>query len=111
MSNQEEVDIFMNQYGLSIKPEFRALDVAAEFGEVATKILSLTNYGDEVLQKNEKLEKEMGDLYFSLIALANRINVDLDIALDKALDKYKERLGESGSPASKPKQMQEADPE
>lgn len=111
MSNQEEVDIFMNQYGLSIKPEFRALDVAAEFGEVAAEILSLTKYGDEVLQPNDELEKEIGDLYFSLIALANRINIDLDLALDRAIEKYKERLGQSDSPASRQKKMQEADSE
>lgn len=100
MGNQEQVDIFMNQYSLNIKPEYRAMDIAAEFGEVAKQILKQTNYGEKEIKRTENLELELGDLYFSLIALANTLNIDLDLALDRVVDKYKERIEGSGDPGS-----------
>ena len=100
MGKQEEVDIFMNRYGLNIKPEYRALDIASEFGEVAKQILEQTGYGDRVLERTDDLEEELGDLYFSLIAMANSLGVDLDFALDKVIEKYKERIDGKGHPGS-----------
>jgi len=102
MSNQEEVDLFMNQYGLDIQPAYRALDVAAEFGEVAAEILAITGYGDEDLRTNDQLREEIGDLYFSLLALANRLNIDLDLVLEDVMEKYQQRIEGAGddSPSS-----------
>lgn len=100
MSRQEEVDMFMNKYELDIKPEYRAMDIAAEFGELAAEILAVTDYGATDLENHPELDKEMGDLYFSLIALANRLGIDLDLALDDALEKYEERIDATDSPSS-----------
>ncbi|MDY6778172.1 MAG: MazG-like family protein, partial [Candidatus Nanohaloarchaea archaeon] len=81
MARQEEIDVFMREYGMDIDPAYRALDVSAELGEVAAEMLAITEYGERQIHTNENLEKEFGDLYFSLIALANKLNIDLDAAL------------------------------
>lgn len=90
----------MNKYDLDIQPEYRAMDIAAEFGEVASEILALTDYGEKDLQNHPTLEEELGDLYFALIALANSLGVDLDMALDDVLEKYEQRINEGDSPSS-----------
>lgn len=100
MVQQEKVDMFMNKYDLDIKPEYRAMDIAAEFGEVAAEILALTDYGDEDLENHPQLEEEIGDLYFAIIALANQLGIDLDMALDDVLEKYEQRINETDSPDS-----------
>lgn len=92
--------MFMNRFDLDIRPEFRALDVSAEFGETVAEMLKNSGYGEERIHKTDELVEEMGDLYFALIALANNLNIDLDIALDRAMEKYKERLDEDGGPGS-----------
>lgn len=101
MGKQEEVDLFTSRYDLDIQPEYRILDVAAEFGEVAKEVLELTNYGDKDIKSNENLELEMGDLYFALLVLANDLGIDLDLALEKVLEKYEDRLDQGSDPSSR----------
>ncbi len=101
MARQEEVDIFVKHYGLYIEPEYRFMDLVSELGEVSKQIIAQTDYGDkEKIEKTEYLEEELGDLYFSLIVLANSLNIDLDIALDNVMEKYKKRIEENGDPGS-----------
>ncbi len=109
MGKQEEVSIFMSQYDLDIKPEYRALDVAAELGEVASQMLADSGYGDQAIRGTDDLEDEIGDLYFSLIALANRLNIDLDMALEDALEKYERRIEQDSSPSSAETQQEQQD--
>lgn len=109
MGKQEEVSIFMSQYDLDIKPEYRALDVAAEMGEVASQMLADSGYGDRAIRGTDDLEDEIGDLYFSLIALANRLNIDLDMALEDALEKYERRIEQGSNPSSAETQQQQQD--
>ncbi len=100
MGKQEEIDIFMKHYGLYIEPEYRFFDLVSELGEVAKQVIVQTEYGDKDIEKTEYLEEEFGDLYFSLIALANSLNIDLDIALEKVKEKYKKRINGTGDPGS-----------
>lgn len=109
MSIQEEVDIFMNKYGMHIDPEYRAMDVVAECGEVINTVLETTNYGDTILDRSDKLQDELGDLYFALIAFANSMDIDLNVALDNALKKYEERLESKETPSSTPKAVPESE--
>ncbi|MGA9400547.1 MAG: MazG nucleotide pyrophosphohydrolase domain-containing protein [Haladaptatus sp.] len=44
---------------------------------------------------------EIGDALFSLLAMANALDVDAGDALDEALEKYRDRIHESGSASSK----------
>jgi len=109
MGKQEEVSIFMSQYDLDIKPEYRALDVAAEMGEVASQMLADSGYGNHTIKGTKDLEDEIGDLYFSLIALANRLNIDLDMALEDALEKYERRIEQGSDPSSEATQQGQQD--
>lgn len=89
---QEIVKDFCNEYKLNCSIEFRFLDLTSELGEVGKEILKNTDYGKKNFIKNENFELELGDLLFSLLALANTCDVDIFQALFKVLEKYKKRL-------------------
>lgn len=79
-------------------PEHRLMDVQSELGEVAKEILKETEYGKkEWKNASEDAASEMGDLLFSVIALANAMHVDLDTALKNVLQKYEKRLKKGGA--------------
>ena len=64
-----------------------------ELGEVA-RILNQTRGQKKPPKKGEPdpdLELEMGDLYFSLICMANSHGIDLNQAFDRAFTKIKTR--------------------
>ncbi|MCD6575714.1 MAG: MazG-like family protein [Nanoarchaeota archaeon] len=100
MEIQEKVREFVEENNLECSPEHRALDLVSEIGEVAKEILKTTDYGTKEREYRKELEDEMGDVLFSLIALANTFNIDLEKALNKALDKYQKRMAEKGNAGS-----------
>ena len=55
------------------------------------EILVASNYGNTPLEKNEKIEMEIGDVVFSIIALSNSLGIDTKEALEKVLNKYTKR--------------------
>ncbi len=99
---QQKVKEFMNVHDLEkdFTVRHRVLDLVSEVGEIAKEILKADSYGRdkmELARVREDLELELGDTFFSLIALANDCKVDLLAALDKAMKKYEGRLKEKGS--------------
>lgn len=96
---QEKVQEFAKKNKLDSPPEFRVLDLVSEIGEVSKEILKMTNYGTKPLQKNNQVELELGDVLYSLITLANKLDINLEEALDLVLEKYQKRL-EKGSAGS-----------
>lgn len=100
---QKMVEEFCRKHDLKTSPEHRALDMVSEVGEVAKELLWMTDYGKNPMNKSDEIEMELGDLMFSLSALANHFEVDLEKAMKKALDKYKKRLdkGSAGSEVEK----------
>lgn len=97
---QKDVHSFLDDHNLRCDPASRALDLASELGEVAKEILKASDYGKEPLGVTDGLREEMGDLAFSLYALAAELEIDLDAAMRAALAKYQTRLanrGEAGS--------------
>jgi NTP pyrophosphatase (non-canonical NTP hydrolase) len=62
-------------------------------------MLKMSNYGRKPVEYSEELKLELGDVLFSLMTIANTLNIDLDDALRKVLDKYERRLkkGSAGS--------------
>jgi len=98
-SLQSKVRNFTNKHRLNCPAEFRALDLTSETGEVAKEILKMTNYGSCQPKINQEIALELGDTFFSLIALANSLDVDLGRALSLVLAKYHRRLSK-GSPGS-----------
>ncbi len=100
---QQQVRDFVNKNNLDSPTEFRVLDLVSETGEVAKEILKMTNYGNTDLKINDEVKLELGDVLYSLIVVANKLNVNLDEALQFVLQKYEKRLtnGSAGSESDK----------
>ena len=99
MDAQREVAAFVTANDLSAPPAYRALDLVSEVGELSKAVCESTDYGtapDDVAVP----EDELGDALFSLLALAEGLDVDAEAALGSALAKYERRIGETGSPDS-----------
>ncbi len=96
---QKRVAQFIADNEMASKPEFRALDLASEVGEVAKEILKMTDYGKAEARPRDEVKGELGDVLFALIALADSLDVDLEDALEMVLAKYASRLkkGSAGS--------------
>ena len=101
MGFQRRCGAFLTQHGLGHAPQIHTLDLVSEVGEVAKALLESNNYGGSPSQPTAELEEELGDAFFSLIALAESLGLDLEAALEKALTKYETRLAERGSLGSR----------
>jgi NTP pyrophosphatase (non-canonical NTP hydrolase) len=99
MDAQREVAAFVEDHGLDAPPAYRLLDAVSELGEVAKEVAESTDYSDSPAD-TEVASDEVGDVLFSLLALAEAVDVDAGEALDEALAKYESRIDESGSPSS-----------
>ena len=99
-SFQNEVAKFVNKNNLEISARDRMLDLTSEAGELAKEILLFTGYGEQDFNPTEAWTDELGDVFFSLVCLANTTDVDLLKSLGNAIAKYQTRLniqGEAGS--------------
>lgn len=82
--------------------EIRLLDLISELGELSKEKLKQSAYGKDT-KTNEygpQWSEELGDVFFSLVCVANSTGVDLDKALIGCLDKYKKRIEKSDDPSS-----------
>jgi NTP pyrophosphatase (non-canonical NTP hydrolase) len=76
---------------------YRALDLCAESGELAQAILRDAGYGKrEVAKVSEKTVAELGDSIFSLLCMANEMNVDVEEVLRNTLATYEKRWQRGG---------------
>ncbi len=99
MENQERVEKFIEEHDLEGKTAYRILDLLAEAGEVAADAAKSSDYG----MSEEDLEvkrDEIGDVFFSLLAVASDLGIDAEAALEESLEKYESRISDSGSPGS-----------
>lgn len=101
MTFQVRSRAFLAQHGMLHAPQIHALDLVSEVGEVAKALLEGSEYGESPLRSTLALEEELGDAFFSLIALAESLDVDLHAALEKAMSKYEARLAEKGHSGSR----------
>ena len=97
---QESVRAFVASAGLDTPAPGRVLDLVSEVGELAKEAVKATDYGRESFRVPDGWEDEVGDVFFSLVCLANETGVDLERALGGALRKYQERIGQTGQPDS-----------
>ncbi len=97
---QVTVARFVREQGLEAELPVRLLDLASETGELAKAWLSGTRYDQQPFQAGQEWSAELGDVFFSLICLANSSGVNLDAVLTAALDRYQARLSESGDAGS-----------
>ncbi|MBM3944954.1 MAG: nucleotide pyrophosphohydrolase [SAR202 cluster bacterium] len=97
---QDKVAAFVKRHGLDAGVEARLLDLVSEAGELSKEALKGSAYGKKPFAPTGEWTSEMGDVLFSLAALANATGVDLEVALDEALAKYEARLAEKGDVGS-----------
>ncbi len=97
---QDKVKEFCERYDLHCPLEIRVLDLVSEIGEFAKEIIKATDYGKKEFEFREGIEEELGDVLFSLIVVANQLNIDLENALDLVLKKYEKRIKEKGNASS-----------
>ncbi len=96
-SIQEKVDELIKKYNLESSVEIRFIDLISELGELGKEVLKGNDYGKKDFCNTENLESEMGDTFFSLICVANCLNIDLQNALDSVLRKYENRFSNNGN--------------
>ena len=101
MGFQRRCRAFLTRHGLVYAPQIHTLDLVSEVGEVAKALLESNDYGGSAVQRTAELEEELGDAFFSLIALAESLDLELEAALEKTLAKYETRLAERGSAGSR----------
>ena len=75
----------------------RILDIQSEVGELSKEYLKSTKYGTKDYLVTEDFLLEYGDVLYSLLSLANELEIDSKIALDKVFEKYKNRIEKNGS--------------
>ena len=97
---QRKVLNFNTDHGLHMGTHSRLLDLMSELGEVSKEWLGQSDYGRSDVSPGVEWKSEMGDLYYSLLALANETEVDLDEALNETLAKYKGRIDRRKNPGS-----------
>lgn len=85
---QKRVAETTRRLNLANTPELCALDLASEVGELAKEVLELTDYGRRGHIYNPDLARELGDAFYSLIALANIYDISLEEQLEESLQKY-----------------------
>ena len=99
MNEQQRVAAFVDEHDLHGEPAFRVLDLAAEVGEIAADAAESTDWGTEPAELAIATD-EIGDALFSLLAVAESLDVDAGDALDESLAKYEARINETGSASS-----------
>ena len=97
---QKKVQLFCKKNNLSSSIEHRVLDIVSEIGELSKEILKASGYGKSSYVYNENIKLELGDVLFSLITLANSLDVNLDVALEAVLKKYESRMEKGLTPDS-----------
>jgi len=89
---QKQVADFVEKNRLEIDVAHRLLDLVSELGEVSKEILKSTAYGRMPFRPTAEWRSELGDLFFSLLCVANSTGVNLEQALSEALNKYQMRI-------------------
>lgn len=99
MRHQRRVGAFVEEHGLAGTPPHRALDLASEVGEIAKEVTQSADYGMDP-DAVEVAADEIGDALFSLLALAESLDIDAGMALDEAMGKYRGRFADYGETSS-----------
>lgn len=100
MDLQRDVERFLRHHGLQHDAAAHVLDLVSEVGEVAKLVLEASDYGGRPLDRGVDFSDELGDVLYSVLALATALDVDAEEALHAALRKYERRLEKRGGAGS-----------
>jgi len=95
---QRKVREFVAASGFATSLEAHVLDLASEVGELAKAWLEATGYGKRAVNDVRAMRDELGDALYSLLVVANQLEVDVDELLDTTLNKYAQRHRASPEP-------------
>lgn len=70
----------------------RILDIQSELGELAKEYLANSKYGTSEFFLSDDFKMEFGDVMYSILSLANELNISAEECLDMAIIKYKKRI-------------------
>ena len=70
----------------------RILDIQSEMGELAKEYLKHSKYGTKEFELEEEFQMEFGDVLYSLLSLADELNINAEECLDRAIKKYQARI-------------------
>lgn len=93
----EMVRAFLARHPLSADAQPRYIDLVSEVGELGKELLKGSGYGQSPVSPTPDTEMELGDCLFSLLALAEALDIDATAALSQALDKYEARFSKKGT--------------
>ncbi len=94
---QKKVNNMIKKYDLNNSIEMRFIDLVSEVGELGKEILKSNDYGKIEFSKTENIKSEIGDVLFSLVCIANELDIDLKDTLDEVIAKYDSRFLEKGN--------------
>ena len=87
----------VDKYRLSTQLHIRILDLMSEVGELCKEYNKITEYGRNPFAVTKDFELEIGDVFFSLIFIANISGINLEEALEKTILKMEKRMKKTGN--------------
>lgn len=92
---QQKVKKFNNYKKQNVNPMpiyARLLDTQSEIGELAKEYLKNSEYGNKDFVLTNDFQMEYGDVLYSLLSLAEELNINSEDCLDMAILKYQKRI-------------------
>ncbi|MGO2083585.1 MazG nucleotide pyrophosphohydrolase domain-containing protein [Vagococcus sp.] len=90
---QAELDKYIHQFKQGyFKPETQMLNLMEEVGELSREINHY--YGEKKKKTGKKtqyLEEELGDVFITLLIMANSLELDLAAIYEKNMEKFRKR--------------------
>jgi len=93
---QKHLSVMAEKWGLSKDIMIRYADLVSELGELGKELVVGTNYGEKPLEASENLAEEIGDVFFTLLLLANALDLDIEECFAKTMEKCEKRMADKG---------------
>lgn len=92
---QQKVDRYVKHNGGYFETHEILIKLHEEIGELSSAMLSSIRNKKRPGENRhpENVREELGDVQFTLLALANSLEIDADDALDETIKKYRKRDG------------------
>ncbi|WP_297535910.1 MazG nucleotide pyrophosphohydrolase domain-containing protein [Thermococcus sp.] len=98
---QKEVDELINEFGGYWKPFEMLAAAVEELGELADAMLAYERIKGE--GSLDKIQEELGDLFFALLCIANGYGIDAEKAVRDTIRRYRARDSAKWNKVSKNK--------
>lgn len=100
MNIQDQVSQFLHKNDLEVDSLIAGFDLSVEVGELTKLLLKSSNYGNNPVVKSDPIIEELGDVAYSLLVLALKLDISFTDAVESALEKYQSRIDLTGTMGS-----------